>query len=281
LADQGLSTAETDSVISQFESGDQQGALDALDSAISFGQSTGVIKQLKAEESTDIVRNLEAAGIQRGTPEFKDAILQSVLKTPSEAELGIKRETLDIRREEQKQRSLDRDLARETNELKRDELREKIAQSKEKSETLRREKEFGEETAVATADQTINTVDSLLESPGLSSAAGIEANIPFTIAGSKAADFEAKLETLQSQAFLSQVEKLKGLGALSEGEGKKLTSAIGSLNTNMSDDALRKSLSEVRASLEESKARLERKFGKKEEKAGNSFVIDGFQVEVE
>jgi len=86
---------------------------------------------------------------------------------------------------------------------------------------------------------------------------------------------------LQSQAFLSQVEKLKGMGALSENEGKKLASAIGSLNTDMSDDALRKSLSEVKVSLEESKVRLERKFGKKEEQAGNSFVIDGFQVEVE
>lgn len=281
LGAQGLPTAETDSVISQFESGDQQGALDTLDSAISFGQSIGVIKRPASEESTTLIKNLEAAGIEKGSPEFAQAVLSSILDAPSEDELGIKRATLDIRKEEQRQRALDRDIVRETNEIKRDELRERLAQSKQKSESLKKQKQFDEDSSLATIDQTIGTVDDLLASEGLSSAAGIDANFP-TIAGSKAANFEAKLETLQSQAFLSQVEKLKGLGALSENEGKKLASAIGAISLDMSDRSLRESLRQIRTTLEDSKDRFQRKIGvDTDEKVGDVFTIDGFEVEVE
>jgi hypothetical protein len=245
LADQGLSTAETDSVISQFESGDQQGALDALDSAISFGQSTGVIKQLKAEESTDIVRNLEAAGIQRGTPEFKDAILQSVLKTPSEAELGIKQEGLDIRREEQKQRSLDRDLARETNELKRDELREKIARSKEKLGAAKSEKS-------RSVDQLIGTATELLNHPGLESASGpISSKLP-TVLGDTA-DFEALQKSFTSSAVIPILDAMSG--PKTDKDIEILKESLGAFSLEQTPETLKKRFRTFIEGLERVKAK--------------------------
>lgn len=281
----GRDSSDTDAIIARFESGDAQGAKDALTSAISFGQQTGVLKSPSAQESTTLIKNLEAAGIERGSPEFKQAVMQSVLDVPTGEQVSLEREKLDIRRAEQRQRSLDRQLSRETNELKRRELENKISESERLVESAKREQEFNEESSLATVDDTIRSVDGLIESPGLTRASGIEANIPITIAGSHAANFEAKLETLQSQAFLSQVEKLRGLGALSENEGKKLSSAIGALNTSMSDDAMLKSLKEIKRSLEEGKKRLEKKFGRESasKESGDRQIrtIGRFQVEVE
>lgn len=123
---------------------------------------------------------------------------------------------------------------------------------------------------VATIDQALNSVDSLLgtkvdpnnptaartdEDPGLASAVGLSSILP-TRPGSDAANFEARLDTLKAQSFLPQVALLKGAGALSDAEGKKLSDSIGALSTKMSEDAFRKSLSEIRTTFAASKERI-------------------------
>ncbi|MBD1554762.1 hypothetical protein [Pseudomonas typographi] len=117
---------------------------------------------------------------------------------------------------------------------------------------------------LATFDQALGSVDKILgtqvdpnnpngprkdEDPGLSKSLGrIDGLLP-TLPGSPAADFQARLDTLKAQTFLPQVAALKGTGALSDAEGKKLSDSIGALSTKMSEDAFRKSLGEVRQSL--------------------------------
>lgn len=123
---------------------------------------------------------------------------------------------------------------------------------------------------VATIDQALNSVDSLLgtkvdpknpagartdEDPGLASAVGLSSILP-TRPGSDAANFEARLDTLKAQSFLPQVALLKGAGALSDAEGKKLSDSIGALSPKMSEDAFRKSLSEIRTTFAASRERI-------------------------
>jgi hypothetical protein len=57
--------------------------------------------------------------------------------------------------------------------------------------------------------------------------------------------FERDLETLQSQVFLTQVEKMRGLGALTDFEGKKLESGIANLSLVQSEEALERNLAIV------------------------------------
>ena len=66
-------------------------------------------------------------------------------------------------------------------------------------------------------------------------------NIP----GTKEYDFDQKLETLKSKVFLSQVDQMRGLGALTESEGAALKASIASINPNQSPKEVQKSLTEV------------------------------------
>lgn len=174
------------------------------------------------------------------------------------ATVESKRIDQELRREENAIKMEKIAAQKETDELKKQQLEQSIQERQQKTEQLKRDKFKGYEDSITTIDDTIDTVDRLLApDSGLESAAGIGANFP-TISGSEAANFEKQLETLQSQAFLSQVEKLKGLGALSENEGKKLASAIGSLSVDMSDKALTRELKRIKSTLDRTKSNLEK-----------------------
>lgn len=139
-----------------------------------------------------------------------------------------------------------------------------------------RDVERTQQSQLATFDQALGSVDSLLgtkvnpknpngprldEDPGLVKALGyLDGSVP-TVAGTNAADFEARLDTLKAQTFLPQVAALKGTGALSDAEGKKLSDSVGALSTKMSEDAFRKSLGEVRSSLAAARDRAEKATG--------------------
>lgn len=98
------------------------------------------------------------------------------------------------------------------------------------------------------------------EDPGLEKALGFfDAALP-TTPGSDAANFEARLDTLKAQTFLPQVQALKGAGALSDAEGKKLSDSIGALSIKMSPEAFRKSLRDVRQTLVAAKERTNPSF---------------------
>lgn len=165
--------------------------------------------------------------------------------TQAQAEqINIKRETLLIRKDENETRKLEQQLKREDNELKREDLQLKINQRKEKIEQTKRDVVEGMQTGVDQIQSTLDTIDRVRNHPGLESATGVFSVAP-TFAGSDAANFEAQIETLQSQQFLSAVSQMKGMGALSENEGKKLASSIGALNLNMSDKAMKAELDRI------------------------------------
>ena len=123
---------------------------------------------------------------------------------------------------------------------------------------------------VASVDQALSSVNGILgvkndakkpgsansdEDKGLTNAVGLVSVLP-TRPGSDAANFEARNEVLKAQTFLPQVSLLKGMGALSNTEGEKLTASIASLSTKQSPEAYRKSLGIVRDTFNATKARL-------------------------
>ena len=123
----------------------------------------------------------------------------------------------------------------------------------------KRDIKFQAQNEIDNFDNTIGTIDRLLDGKGLEKSAGWQAMTP-TMPGTDAANFEAMLETLQSQAFLSQISKMKGMGSLSEGEGKKLSAAIGSLSLSMSDKELRSELSRIRGVFDKAKSATVNKY---------------------
>jgi hypothetical protein len=178
----------------------------------------------------------------------------------------------EIRRLENQQRSLDRQLARETNELKQQELRQKMDIAAEKADGLKREKAAAGEAAISTFDRSIQTIDEILADPALTSAVGVK-GITSYLPGSEAQTVKAKIETLKSQSFLNEVEKMKGLGALTEAEGQRLVSAIGSLDRDMPEKAFKAELNKIRGYMESRKSAATKKYGIEQPQASGQ--LDG------
>lgn len=183
----------------------------------------------------------------------------------------------ELRRLENQQKSIDRQLARETNELKRQELTQKMELAAEKADGIRREKAAAGEAAVSTFDRSIQTIDEILSDPALPSAVGVKSLTSY-LPGSDAQTVKAKIETLKSQSFLNEVEKMKGLGALTEAEGQRLVSAIGSLDRDMPERAFVAELNKIKGYMNSRKEAAINKYGIKQPQQPNqSQPAQGYQ----
>jgi len=65
------------------------------------------------------------------------------------------------------------------------------------------------------------------------------------VPGTENKDFRGQLESLKSQVFLPAVQQVKGMGALSNAEGEKLTAAVAALDADMSPKAFQNALGVV------------------------------------
>jgi len=115
------------------------------------------------------------------------------------------------------------------------------------------------QSAMDAFDRAINTANGLLKHPGFSAAVGSAFDPaafgsfnPFTgktLAGTDAADFRTNLDTMKAQVFLPMVQSMKGMGALSNAEGEKLTAAIGNLSTDQSEAQFKSNVQQIIADL--------------------------------
>ena len=108
---------------------------------------------------------------------------------------------------------------------------------------------------IASFDTMLGTLDRLGKHPGLSRSVGLVGALP-TIPGSDSANFQAELNTFQSQAFVPMVAQLKGMGALSDAEGRKLTAAMGALDPKMGEAEFRASVKRITDDMNSARARV-------------------------
>ena len=80
-------------------------------------------------------------------------------------------------------------------------------------------------------------------------------NVP----GTDEYNFDQKLETMKSKIFLTQVDQMRGLGALTESEGAALKASIASINPNQDRKAVQQSLTEVAKQLSKAAQSANRK----------------------
>lgn len=128
------------------------------------------------------------------------------------------------------------------------------------------------QSAMDSFDRAIGSAKQLLSHKGLGAAVGSGFDPSSwgsynpisgeTLAGTNAADFMARLTTLKAQVFLPMVQSMKGMGALSNAEGEKLTAAIGALDTKQSEGEFKSSLNQVIADLDTYKKRAAGKGGR-------------------
>lgn len=165
----------------------------------------------------------------------------------------------EIQRAELQEKALDRQIARESNQLKLEELKQKQADVRQKADIARADRQAAAQGAVDTFSTALDSLNEIEQSPGLSKAVGIRSAFP-TVPGSDAANFEARLDIFKAQTFLPMVQSLKGMGALSDAEGKKLSDAVGALSPKMSEKAFRDSIGKIRNQLESKLSTVKKQF---------------------
>jgi hypothetical protein len=109
---------------------------------------------------------------------------------------------------------------------------------------------------VASFDGALETIDRLATHPGKEAAVGFGGKTTSWIPGTNAAGFASQLETFKAQVFLPQVQALKGMGALSDAEGKKMSAAVGALDQSMKPSEFNSQLSIIKNDLKKARARV-------------------------
>ena len=104
-------------------------------------------------------------------------------------------------------------------------------------------------------DNSINLIDKLIAHPGRAAATGMTFPLSW-VPGTKAKDFTAAIETLKSNVFLNAISQMKGFGALSDAEGKKLDASIASLDVSQSEEAFLENLNTIKSQFTKAKAKL-------------------------
>ena len=169
---------------------------------------------------------------------------------------------MDISKQNSKIALMNTSLARETNELKRKELGLKIQDAQEKRDETIRGKASEAESTAATIDNMLSTANLALNTPKwiqTKSTGPIVSKLP--TADSDVADFQETIETLKSQVFLSQVKSMKGMGALSDAEGKKLQTGLQSLELRQSREKLMSNVGEIQRLMRKARKTLSEKYG--------------------
>lgn len=177
---------------------------------------------------------------------------------------NIAQQNVNLRRMELDDKKYDRLIANETNALKLAELQDKRLQNQQAMEQAKRDKADAYNSGMDNLSRTIETATKVLNSPGFTGYFGTNLN-PLSsrfIPGTEAADTETLVDTLKSQGFLSGIQQMKGMGALSNAEGQKVMDAIGSLSPNQSEKSARAAIKTIIKTTEMAQKRMQQKYGK-------------------
>jgi hypothetical protein len=106
----------------------------------------------------------------------------------------------------------------------------------------------------------------LLEHKGFSNAVGMgvvpgAGAVASVFPGSDTASFNALYEQVKGTAFLAAIEQMRGMGALSDAEGKAATAAVTALSLDMSERDFRRALHQLNTTMKRAADRNARKAG--------------------
>lgn len=175
--------------------------------------------------------NPQIANIGRMQYEQQNAMAQDENRA---AERALTRQDMLAGRE-QAQSNADRDYRQQVEKNRQDRLPTKADMAVDAAKA-----QDNLQKSISTQEVLNGAVD-LYNHPGRKAATGAS-SILGMVPGTEAKGFAAKLETFNAQTFLPMVSALKGMGALSDAEGKKLSAAVGALDRGMPEEEFANSL---------------------------------------
>lgn len=229
-------------------------------------------------KSPEEVRRELATGMIMIDPKIGGQLLSQGMTTQEkqrQQQINLDREKFEYGKEQNKldreAKNLDNQLKKAKTEAQTQQVQQKIEENQSKKESLQRQKVSDAQSSLAQAQDTVDLISRITGSEGFSSAVGAKGVsslfglLDKPIAGTSAADTAALIENLESKNFLNAIQQMKGLGALSDAEGKKLSSAIQNLSRDQSEKQLKSNLNEVvkltNRAIEKSKKIIQREGG--------------------
>jgi hypothetical protein len=162
---------------------------------------------------------------------------------------------------------LDKQLQREQNDLKRAEIESKLADAQSARDAKVREKAAEAESAIASIDNGIATVERIFNNPSWRDVVGALEGGEGIIGGAltgldeQELDAVAAIETLGSQVFLTNAKAFGSTAGLSEKEGNKLQAAAASLTRRQSEESFKQNLEIVKSLMEKARANVFKRTG--------------------
>lgn len=205
-------------------------------------------KQAKAQKAAVDAKFAESMAVQDLAKKGWDI-------TKIQNDIGVSRQNSQIA-------AMNANIKRETNDLKRMELQQKVQDAQLKRDSEVRDKVAGVETGRAAIDNMLNSADRILKTPFdvVGRAAGPVSAMTPTIRQSTA-DLQELVNTMASQAFMAQIPNLKGMGALSNAEGEKLQSSLQNLSLRQSPERLLENVQEAQRLMLKARSTLGQRYG--------------------
>lgn len=259
-----------------------------LASAMGPEKFTDTFTKLQSEQRE---ANLEPSKLSAAQSEARSAAVKAdFAQSDAAADLQKKgwdiykiQEDVKIARENNRIAAMKAGIDKETNDLKRQELQQKLDDAKLERDQKVRDRAATVEQSRGTIDNSLSTIDRILSNPALndtlgsfegSTVGGVVSDVakavnPLKWNSDDRANVIADIDTLKSQTFLNQLMQLKqasgtgasGLGALSEKEGDRLINGIQSLSRKQSEKQFTDNLKEVQRLLLKNRKGLVDKYG--------------------
>lgn len=203
------------------------------------------------------------ADAQKAEVDAEFARAKSVLEVQQQAATLRKTDAdILIAQENNRIAALNAAQAKETNVLRRQELQQKIDDATKKRDETDRDQKATLASQVSDIDNFLNTATRVVNTPKniiVSATGPVTSRLPTLSAD--VSDFEGLVETLGSQAFITQIPKIKGVGALSEREGDKLQASLQNLSLKQSPERLVENVNEAVRLLTKARANITARSG--------------------
>ena len=196
-------------------------------------------------------------------------------------ELELAKQKLDLERETKKLEAMQKSAAATANDLKREELQLKIDEQKRTVEEAKAQRQADYQVAESNIANTVATLEEIINTDigTIEDVTGpIDSMLPTL--GQDEANFEETINKFDSQAFLAQIPQLKGTGALSEAEGKKLSAALQNMSLRQSPDRIISNAKVAKAILDKALTIQAQKLGQKPVTQSSAPVSQRYKVEV-
>jgi len=244
------------------QAGDQQGAMQLAQRALEIRNVESQISGRTEEKQAQRAMQMQMAQEKNQTAR---EIAAERAQTSKEIAADRNAIMAEIAKANASLRGANSDVQRQLIETRIQDLQSKAAEKEQMLQTQAQGR-------VAAFDSALDTLDLLSKHPGKKDVVGaLTGGVMSIIPGTNAAGFASQLETFKAQTFIPQVAALKGMGALSDAEGKKLTAAVGALDVKMKPTEFDASVSRIKAELEAAKQRAMQAPGMPKQPSNTSF----------